>query len=170
LHNQHPGFHRIYIRKEALKFSAAHMTVFPDGTKEALHGHNYRTELAIDLAEISLQSMISFSKFKDAVREISKSWDERVLVAEKCPFLKMGPARGQELEFTLCGKRYVLPADEVVLLPVDNITTETLSQEFCRQFVERLDRSVLGKAVLGIEVRIDEIAGQGASYFWSPRA
>jgi hypothetical protein len=41
-------YYRIYIRKEALKFSAAHMTVFPDGTKERLHGHNYRTEVILD--------------------------------------------------------------------------------------------------------------------------
>ena len=33
--------YEIRIRKEALKFAASHMTVFPDGTKEALHGHNY---------------------------------------------------------------------------------------------------------------------------------
>ena len=39
---------RLHIRKEALKFSAAHMTVFPDGTKESLHGHNYRTKALIE--------------------------------------------------------------------------------------------------------------------------
>ena len=30
----------IHIRKDHLKFAAAHMTVFPDGGKECLHGHN----------------------------------------------------------------------------------------------------------------------------------
>jgi hypothetical protein len=28
----------IRIRKDALKFAASHMTVFPDGSKGALHG------------------------------------------------------------------------------------------------------------------------------------
>ena len=33
--------HRISIAREQYKFSCAHMTVFADGTKERLHGHNY---------------------------------------------------------------------------------------------------------------------------------
>lgn len=37
-----PKKHRIYVGKDAHKFSAAHMTVFPDGKKERLHGTTSR--------------------------------------------------------------------------------------------------------------------------------
>ena len=33
--------HRIFTGKDVHKFSSAHMTVFPDGSKERLHGHNF---------------------------------------------------------------------------------------------------------------------------------
>jgi hypothetical protein len=32
----------IQIDKDYLKFSAAHFLIFPDGTAERLHGHNYK--------------------------------------------------------------------------------------------------------------------------------
>ena len=40
--------HRISIAREQYKFSCAHMTVFADGTKERLHGHNYTVAIEID--------------------------------------------------------------------------------------------------------------------------
>jgi 6-pyruvoyltetrahydropterin/6-carboxytetrahydropterin synthase len=46
---------QIHIRKENIKFSSAHMTVFPDGTKEALHGHNYQVELTLELKDSSFK-------------------------------------------------------------------------------------------------------------------
>ena len=51
---------KIHIRKDNLKFSAAHMTVFPDGSKEGLHGHNYEVELAVELVEPALARMLSY--------------------------------------------------------------------------------------------------------------
>ena len=40
----------IDIQKEYFKFSAAHFLIFPDGTAERLHGHNYRVFAEIDAA------------------------------------------------------------------------------------------------------------------------
>ena len=37
----------IEVDKEYLKFSAAHFLIFPDGSAERLHGHNYRVEVAV---------------------------------------------------------------------------------------------------------------------------
>src|SRR5690349_3465641 len=134
--------YRVHIQKEALKFSAAHMTVFPDGTKEALHGHNYMTEVEFDLEDVALSRLISFSVFKDAIRKICQSWDEKVLIPANCPFLQIKSQTKEEVEFLLCGKRYVLPLEEVVFLPIDNVSSEGLSQEFCRQLIEGLGHKV----------------------------
>ena len=38
----------IDIYKEYLKFSAAHFLIFPDGSAERLHGHNYRVYAEIE--------------------------------------------------------------------------------------------------------------------------
>ncbi len=159
------GFFRIQIRKEALKFSAAHLTVFPDGTKENLHGHNYRTVVKVEFEMHSLETMLPFSELKTAMRRICREWDEKILLAEKNPFGKILGQGPRDFETEICGKRYVFPADEVVLLPVDNITTESLARVFCERLVASLPRAELEKArVRSVETQIEEMLGQGASY------
>lgn len=164
------GFHRVHIRKEALKFSSAHMTVFADGTKEALHGHNYRTRLTADFDSASLDRLVPFRELKDALKVVCREWDEKVLLAARCPKFKIVTEGAAEIEFTLCGKRYVLPRDEVVLLPVDNVITETLSELVCRRVVGALGPKLAGAGVRCLEVRVEEMLGQGASYVWRPQA
>ena len=141
------------------------MTVFPDGTKEALHGHNYSVEASIETADVSLNEMVSFSYFKGILKGICDHWDEKVLVAENCPFLEMKNLVSAEVEFVLCRKRYVLPREEVVFLPVDNITVENLSEEFCNRFVKKIDSAVLQK-ITEVSIKIEESPGQGATFFW----
>ncbi len=159
------GFFRIQIRKEALKFSAAHMTVFSDGTKENLHGHNYRTVVKLEFDRFSIEEMLPFSVIKTAMRVVCSEWDEKVLLAERCPFAKILSKSDQEIETVICGKRYVFPADEVVLLPVDTVTTESLAKLFCERIAGALPGSALAKAgVRSVETQIEEMLGQGASY------
>ena len=38
----------IHLHKENFKFSAAHFLIFPDGSAERLHGHNYRVFVEIE--------------------------------------------------------------------------------------------------------------------------
>jgi 6-pyruvoyltetrahydropterin/6-carboxytetrahydropterin synthase len=156
---------RITIRKEALKFSAAHMTVFPDGTKESLHGHNYRTELSVEMTDCSLTTMLPFSALKDALKSICEEWDEKVLLPAQCPFFRLvRDEPREEIEFVLCGKRYVIPRDEVVLLPVDNVLTETLARELGTRIRSRLATVLRTHGVHRIWVRIEETEGQGVEW------
>lgn len=159
--------HRIYVGKDAHKFSAAHMTVFPDGSKERLHGHNFQVTVALDLSEIGFKSFLDFGVVKAALNAQCKEWDDRLLLAENCPFFKVAKKSPDELDFSLCGKRYVIPTEEVVLLPLENIATETLAEEFCHRFKARLDPALLRGLVLGIEVHITESRGQGGVFYWS---
>ena len=161
-----PKKHRIYVGKDAHKFSAAHMTVFPDGTKERLHGHNFQVTVALDLSEIGFKSFLDFSVVKAALNAQCKDWDDRLILAGRCPFFKVLSRSAEELEFTLCGKRYVIPQDELVLLDLENIATETLAEEFCHRFKDRLDPGLFRSLILGIEVHITESRGQGGMFYW----
>ena len=76
-------------------------------------------------------------------------------------------AAPDEYAFRLCGKRYILPADEVVVLAVDNITAENLAQALFERLWDELnrDRSVPWRErTIAACLRIDESLGQGASY------
>jgi 6-pyruvoyltetrahydropterin/6-carboxytetrahydropterin synthase len=157
-----PHLYEIRIRKEALKFSSSHMTVFPDGTKESFHGHFFMPTVSIQTSNADFEAMIPFSLVKQEMKRISDEWDEKLLIGTRNPFFKE-VSRGQsEVEFYLCGKRYLLPADEVVFLDCDNVTCEQLA----RIYYERLASAGVMKFpfVVSLSVLIEESPGQGASY------
>lgn len=159
-----PEQFEIRIRKEALKFSAAHMTVFPDGTKEALHGHQYQPTLTVILKDVGFKKMIPFSEFKLAMKKIAVLWDEKVFLATENPFYRPLKHTRTSLEFTLCDKRYVLPTDEVVLLKTDNITCENLAYAYFEFLKAELDETFHSSNIKSVSVYIEESPGQGASY------
>ena len=154
--------HRIFVGKDVHKFSCAHMTVFPDGTKERIHGHNYQVEVALELHSIAFPHMVDFGTVKSAIVAQCDAWTERLLLAERNPFYRAVRRDQAEFEFTLCGKRYVIPADEVLLLDVDNIVVETLAAVFAAQLPARLGPHLRLDVVAAIEVTVSESSRQGA--------
>jgi 6-pyruvoyltetrahydropterin/6-carboxytetrahydropterin synthase len=154
--------HRIVIAREQHKFSCAHMTVFPDGTKERLHGHNYTVAVAIDVDSVALADMIPFTPVKQALGELCAAYKERVLLAERNPHFEIVKDDGLELEIKLCGERYVMPRGDALLLPIDNISVEALAAHVASLLQTKL--TVLGAPhVRALEVTVEESPGQGAS-------
>ena len=157
------GGHRIHVSRAEHKFSCAHMTVFPDGRKERLHGHNYTVGVALELGSIGLEHLIDFSLIKRAVAALCTEWRERTLIAGNSPRLERLVRRDGEVELVLCGRRYVLPEEDVLVLPVDNTTTEALSALWADLLVERLAGALRGSTAVSLQVTIEESPGQGAS-------
>ena len=139
------------------------MTVFPDGTKERLHGHNYQVGAVLELNDIAFEKMLAFEHIKDALAGICKVFRERVLLAELNPFFEKIADEGGELEIRLCRKRYVFPREDVLLLPIDNVAVEPLAAHLAEQLVAALAPSLPAGVVHAIEVTVHESPGQGAS-------
>ena len=156
--------HRIFVGKDNHKFSAAHMTVFPDGTKERLHGHTYQVAVTLELRDVSFASFLDIGILKQAIDAQCRDWNEILLLAEKCPHLRIVRREAGELEFILSGKRYVVPADEALLLPVANVVVESLTEEFASALLARLRPVLTNDIVATLEVVITETRGQGGSY------
>jgi len=152
----------LVIKKEAYKFSSAHMTVFPDGSKEALHGHNYQVLVRLGFARPKFKDFVDFKVFKQSIKALCDEWDEKVLLATKNPFYKVLKKTKAELEFELCGKRYVLPLDEISMLETDNISSENLAW----LFLEKLQKKLKGNALLILEVEVFESSGQSVIVSW----
>ena len=81
------GQYRVLLQKEQLVFSAAHFITFAGDICECLHGHNYgvKAEVAGPLDEN--QYVIDFIAFRDALAEIIKQLDHRVLLPTKHPLI-----------------------------------------------------------------------------------
>lgn len=142
------------------------MTVFPDGTKEPLHGHNYQIGLTVELTDASLKNMVSYSSFKDILKVLAAGWDEKLLIQEKCPYYEKIGETSESLEFKLCGKRYAVPKDEVCLLPIENITTELLSREITHNLIAKLEDNLKNTILQSLSVLVEESGGQGSSFVW----
>ena len=144
------------------------MTVFPDGSKERLHGHNFQVSVAFHLRRVDFNSLLDFGKIKDILVAQCLDWDQRLILARRNPHFEIlsSDAQGTEFEFRLCGLRYVVPLNEVLLLEVDNIIVETLSTSFGKILIRRLKPLMKADVVAGVEVTVTESAGQGASFYW----
>ena len=154
--------HRIRIAREQFKFSCAHMTVFPDGTKERLHGHNYTISVELGLRDIAFERMVPFATIKAAIAELCARWKEHLLLPGRNPHLQIVSDTDEELELRLCGQRYVVPRGDVLILPIDNIAVEPLAAHVAELLLERL-RPELADTVTSFQVTVDESPGQGAS-------
>lgn len=139
------------------------MTVFPDGTKERLHGHNYYLSLTIELDNIQFESMIDFGPVKEALALLCAEWKERTLLASKNPFFEIVTDNETEIEFRLCKERYLLPRGDVLLLPIDNLAVEPLADLACDRLLQALGPHLKQEFVRAIEVTIEENPGQGAT-------
>jgi 6-pyruvoyltetrahydropterin/6-carboxytetrahydropterin synthase len=157
-----PHLYEIRIRKEALKFSSSHMTVFPDGTKESLHGHQFMPTVSIKTTQADLQNMIPFADIKREMKRIALEWDEKVLIGVLNPHYRELTRTSSEIEFLLCGKRYLLPLDEVVFLQCDNVTCEQLARIYHSRLKEGWGS--VPPHVISVSVLIEESPGQGAVF------
>lgn len=158
--------HRIFVSKDVLKFSSAHMTVFPDGSKERLHGHNFQVLLEFELHTTKLASLLDFGLVKQTLAQVCARWDQRLLLGTRCPAFELVKHDATEVEFKLCGKRYVVPADEVALLPLENVVVETLAEELAFVLVEQLGALLKRDVVAAMVVTVSESMNQGGSYRW----
>jgi 6-pyruvoyltetrahydropterin/6-carboxytetrahydropterin synthase len=155
--------HRVTVRRDQYKFSCAHMTVFPDGTKERLHGHNYQLGLELELADVAFARMLPFADVKAWLAAICAELKERVLVAAQNPLTTIARADADEVELTVAGKRYVLPREDVTLLPVDNVSVEALALHLGDRAVAELAPTFAPGVVTAIELWVSESPGQGST-------
>lgn len=154
----------IVLEKEYFKFSCAHFLIFPDGTKERLHGHNYRVRVEItgDLSDRGL--VIDFIEAKPVVRELCDELDEHWLVPAEHPELKITPRDDGHTEVVYRGAHYLAPSDEVVALPINNTSAENLATWFGHELTQRLKSRFGESQVRRLRVAVSETDGQSGVY------
>ena len=141
----------IRIAGDDLLFSASHFITFENGECEPLHGHDYRVAVEIRGPLNASQYVLDFTALKDLLKNILKELDHRVLVPRNHPRLKIH-VMGEELEITLAGRRWVLPKNDCLLLPVANTTSEMLAQYVAERISETL---AAAKTATPKQIRVD---------------
>jgi 6-pyruvoyltetrahydropterin/6-carboxytetrahydropterin synthase len=158
----------IEIYKEYFKFSAAHFLIFPDGEAERLHGHNYQVVVEVESALTEHGLVLDFKQVKPIVRELCDELDERFLVPGEHPVLTAEEVEGDALEVRYRDRRYVVPREDALVLPINNTSSENLATWFGRELLRRLGARFADVEVRRLWVGVEETSGQRGVYELRP--
>jgi 6-pyruvoyltetrahydropterin/6-carboxytetrahydropterin synthase len=154
----------ILIEKEYLKFSCAHFLIFPDGSKERLHGHNYQVTCEID-GELSDRGLvIDFKLVKPVIRALCDDLDEHWLIPGQHPELVYRHREDGHTEVTYRTCRYLAPTDEIIVLPITNTSAENLATWVGDTLITRLRERFGETKVRRLRVTVAETSGQMGVY------
>ena len=154
----------IAVQKDYLKFSAAHFLIFPDGTAERLHGHNYRVfvEVHTDLDKHGL--VLNFREIKPLVKELVDELDEHLLIPGEHPVLTSERDESGSVEIRYKERRYLVPEADVIVLPITNTSAENLAGYLGRKLRDMIARRWPRVGVRKLVVGVEETQGQRGVY------
>jgi 6-pyruvoyltetrahydropterin/6-carboxytetrahydropterin synthase len=150
----------ILLEKEYFKFSCAHFLIFPDGSKERLHGHNYQLSAEID-GELSERGLvIDFKLVKPVIRALCDELDEHWLVPGLHQELRYRHSDDGHTEVVYRDCRYLAPTEEIIVLPINNASAENLAAWIGRELLRRLVDRFGPVSVRCLRIAISETSGQ----------
>ena len=160
----------IDIYKEYFKFSAAHFLIFPDGEAERLHGHNYHVQVEVESALTQHGLVLDFKLVKPIVRELCNQLDEHFLVPGEHPVLSARSDAAGSIEVRYRERRYLVPEADVIVLPINNTSSENLAAWLGRELLARIAERFPGVEVERLRVGVEETSGQRGVYECRPRS
>ena len=150
----------IRLAKENMKFSAGHFTIFSATERERLHGHNFRVEVDIHARMLGNGMCFDYGLYKDRVVALCRELNEWFILPTRSPHLRI-EEEGDYLHAVFDGRRIPFLRQDVLLLPLVNVTLE----EFAAWFIERLaedGQALRVHRIEAIEVRVFSGPGQSA--------
>lgn len=144
----------IKLSKAKLGFSAAHFLVTHEKCSR-LHGHNYKVGVAVRGEQDDSGMVIDFNPLTKEAEKICREMDQRVIIPGKSTKVTTTKRQG-EVEIILPDRRYLLPEEDVVILPIRASTAEALAEYIHLQ---------LSKVIEGlVYVEVEESPGSVARY------
>lgn len=163
--NEPPRTATIELCKESFKFSAGHFTIFSATSRERLHGHNFAVACALT-GEVQSDGLIAdYRRYKRHLKQLCDAWDEVLLLPAASPYLAI-EVGDTEVTLRFAGKRMILPREDVLLLPVRNITLEELSWLLLQALVTDED-ALRTDHLVEIVMRVSSGPGQWAASRWT---
>lgn len=156
----------ISIDKEYLKFSVAHFLIFPDGSQERLHGHNYRVYLDLEAGLDAHGLVLDFIEVKPVIKELCDELDEHWIIPAEHPVLTWTRRDDDVIEVRYRDSYYAAPAGDCLVLPINNTSAENLAAYLGRRLLERLRERFPGLQVHHLALGVEESPGQRGVWHW----
>ena len=153
----------IDIAKDYLHFGAAHFTIFSATDREDLHGHNFfvTANMYCTIGDDGLA--FDYNLVKQALKKLCDGLDEKVLLPERSPHLKLSQEDGYVIA-RFNGERIPFLPRDVLTLPVRNITVEELANHFLATLLAT--PTIAALPILGMEIKVSSGPGQWAGASW----
>ena len=154
----------IEVDKEYLKFSAAHFLIFPDGSAERLHGHNYRVYVEVEAKLSRYGLVIDFIHIKPVIRALVDALDERWILPGEHHELTVEEIEDDHLRVRYRERNYTAPKADVVVLPINNTSAENLAAYLGRSLLRELHERFEDLEVARLRLAVEETPGQRGVY------
>ncbi|MEC8023220.1 MAG: 6-carboxytetrahydropterin synthase [Myxococcota bacterium] len=153
----------IRVDKQYFNFACAHFLLFPDGTREELHGHNYQVAVEVDGELMDGDVVLDFIPFKPIVKRCCDSLDHRTIFPTKSPWLSVEEVDGS-YEIRHGADRFLLPKQDVRLLPITNTSSERLAEYLAGEIIRHTQDAIPSARIDFIRVSVQESPGQSAIF------
>lgn len=153
----------IKVYKQYFNFAASHFMIFDDGSREPLHGHNYRVMVKGETPELQKDMVFDFLDIKPIVRQVCDSLDHKLLIPKDHPLLRIDVAEKNTVINTPDGCQFSIPTTDVLLLPITNSSAERMAVYLCDE-IRRIVKERFNFSFASLEVEVEETPGQSAVY------
>ncbi len=140
--------------KNKICFSSAHL-IFGHKKCGFLHGHSYAIHSRVYGEKNAQGFIIDFSILKSYLLEIAGELDHRILIPENN---KNVTVEENQIRINFENKKYILPREDCVLLPIESTTTENLAEYILEKLFKKINQH---DNIKKIEIGLDEGIGQG---------
>ena len=154
--------YRVRVAKDYTVFASAHFVTYDGDQSEPIHGHNYRAAVVIEGDLDENHYVFNFVPLKRQLRAICDRLDHRLLLPTGNPIIAITQDSTSFL-IQQGQKRYVIPKEDVVQLPIPNTTAELLATWISDQLVAWLGQTGVA-GLTALEVEVEEVFGQTATY------
>ncbi|MCB9091055.1 MAG: 6-carboxytetrahydropterin synthase [Halobacteriovoraceae bacterium] len=154
----------IKVYKQYFNFASSHFLIFENGTREPLHGHNYRVAVRGEAPKLTSDMVFDFLDIKPIVREVCDSLDHRLLLPRDHRDLKVFEEGATHWKIVPPDEKYlIIPKEDVIFLPIENTSAERLAIYLCHRIKEIVRQKYQFEFTL-LEVEVEETPGQSAVY------
>jgi 6-pyruvoyltetrahydropterin/6-carboxytetrahydropterin synthase len=153
----------IKVYKQYFNFASSHFLVFDDGSREPLHGHNYRVMIKGEASELVGDMVFDFLDIKPIVKEVCDSLDHKLLIPKENSQLKiLDEVQNYRIE-TPDESYFSIPKQDVILMPIKNTSAERLAMYIAGK-VSELTIERFQFQFKSLEIEVEETPGQSAIY------
>lgn len=158
-------FAQLEIHKEEFSFSAGHFTIFSATEREQLHGHNYYVSVSFNFKIEHNGLSFDYRQYKKKILSLCDQLDRHLLLPNQSPYLRL-EEDGEYVNAYFDGRKLPFLKDDVVILPLTNITIEELSHWFLQKLLEEMGGHLEQHGIHGMTVKVFNGPGQSGGASW----